>query len=473
MTCRGGPVSRSSGEESIDAAQDQAFEQATFARITWRLIPLLFAGYVAAFLDRVNVGFAKLQMAGELHFSDAVYGFGAGIFFLGYFVLEVPSNLALNKVGARIWMARIMFTWGLVSAAFVFTGAMRWGPVAAAFGCSDAQFTFYVLRFLLGAAEAGFYPGVILYLTFWFPAGRRARMVALFMSGIGVSNLIGSPVSGAILQFADGAFGMDGWQWLFLLEAVPALVLAVLFFVLLPDGPRMARWLSEEERALVLDRLARDEAGKQGTAALRAAAVFIDPRIWGFATVYFCGLVCFYGVNFWMPTIIQELGIPTGDYLRVGLVSMIPWGLMIAAQVAWAHHSDRTGERRWHSVLGLFVALAGLLLLAAVGHSPVLSLVGLTLITVGVGCWVVAFWSLPTGILGGTAAAAGIAWINSVGNLGGQFGPDIIGRVRDASGGSDSAAFLVLAAFTLAGALILLALPDGRRTASAAATEPA
>jgi len=434
---------------------------------------LLFAGYVAAFLDRVNVGFAKLQMAGDLHFSDAVYGFGAGIFFLGYFVLEVPSNLALNKVGARIWMARIMFTWGLISAAFVFVGAMRWGPVAAAFGSSDAQFSFYVLRFLLGAAEAGFYPGVILYLTFWFPADYRARMVALFMSGVAVSNLIGSPVSGAILQFADGELGMHGWQWLFLLEALPALVLAILFLALLPDGPHKARWLSESERALVIARLARDEAAKQGSAALRAGAVFVHPRIWGFATVYFCGLVCFYGVNFWMPTIIQELGIAKADYLRVGLVSMIPWGTMIVAQVAWAHHSDRSGERRWHSASGLFISLAGLVLLAAAGHSPVLSLVGLTLITVGNGCWVVTFWSLPTAMLGGTAAAAGIAWINSVGNLGGQFGPDIIGRVRDASSGSDSAAFLVLGAFTLAGALVLLVLPAERRERTGAAAEPA
>nr|WP_166175405.1 MFS transporter [Altererythrobacter segetis] len=447
----------------MDGGEDPAFEQATFARIAWRLIPLLFAGYVAAFLDRVNVGFAKLQMALDLHFSDAVYGFGAGIFFIGYFLLEVPSNLALNKVGARLWMARIMLTWGLVSAAFVFVGTMRWGPIAGAFGSSDAQFTFYVLRFLLGAAEAGFYPGVILYFTFWFPSEYRARMIALFMSGIAVSNLIGSPISGAIMQFAGGAFGMRGWQWLFLLEAMPALILAVVFLAVLPDRPQTARWLSDKERAIVSARLARDEAAKQVSATLRAAVVFVDPRISGFATVYFCGLVCFYGVNFWMPTIVQELGIPSTDYLRVGLVSMIPWGFMIVAQVTWAHHSDKTGERRWHSALGLFVALAGLLLLAAVGHSPVLSLVGLTLITVGNGCWVVTFWSLPTSILGGTAAAAGIAWINSVGNLGGQFGPDIIGRVRDANGGSNTAAFLVLAAFTLAGALILLALPDGHR----------
>jgi MFS family permease len=458
----------------MNAAQGQAFERRTFARISWRIIPLLFAGYVAAFLDRVNVGFAKLQMAGDLNFSDAAYGFGAGIFFIGYFVFEVPSNLVLNKVGARIWMSRIMFTWGLVSAAFVFVGEMRWGPIAAAFGCSDAQFTFYLLRFLLGAAEAGFFPGVILYLTFWFPADRRARMVALFMSGIGVANLIGSPISGAVLQFADGAFALRGWQWLFLLEAIPSIVLGAMFLLLLPDGPRKARWLTDEERAVVLEGLTRDEAAKLRSAPRHAAAaVFADARIWGYATVYFCGLVCFYAVNFWMPTIVQGMGIAIHDYLRVGLVSMIPWGAMIVAQIAWAQHSDRTGERRWHAILGLLVSLGGLLLLAAANHSPTLSLIALTLITVGNGCWVVTFWSMPTSILGGTAAAAGIAWINSVGNLGGQLGPDMIGRVRTANGGDNTAAFLVLAGFALAGIVIMLMLPDRRKTKFGAIPEPA
>jgi MFS transporter, ACS family, tartrate transporter len=460
------------GGERMGAAQDLAFERATFAKITWRLIPLLFAGYVAAFLDRVNVGFAKLQMAGELHFSDAVYGFGAGIFFIGYFVLEVPSNLALNKIGARIWMARIMFTWGLVSAAFVFLASMRWGPIAAAFGCSDAQFTFYVLRFLLGAAEAGFFPGVILYLTFWFPSDRRARMVALFMSGIGIANLIGSPISGAVLQFADGALGLHGWQWLFVLEAAPSIVLGLLFLLLLPDGPRNAGWLTSRERAVVVERLTEDQSAKQRSMSRHgSAAIFIDARIWGYATAYLCGLTCFYAVNFWMPTIVQEMGIATHDYLRVGLISMIPWGAMIVAQVAWAHHSDRTGERRWHAIIGLLVSLGGLLLLAAASHSPAVSLIALTLITVGNGCWVVTFWSMPTSILGGTAAAAGIAWINSVGNLGGQFGPDLIGRVRAANGGDNTAAFLVLAGFALAGTMILLMLPDRRKASIGAVPE--
>jgi MFS family permease len=437
-------------------------------------MPLLFLGYIVAFLDRVNVGFAKLQMAGDLKFSDAIYGFGAGIFFIGYFVLEVPSNLVLNKVGARVWMARIMLSWGLVSAAFVFVGDMRWGPVSTAFGCSDAQFTFYVLRFLLGAAEAGFFPGVILYLTFWFPADRRARMVALFMSAIGVSNVLGSPLSGAILQFADGAAGLRGWQWLFLIEAMPSVLLGLLFLLLLPDSPGKAKWLNDEERAIVAERLRTDQLGRP-PARESAAAVFADIRVWGFATVYFCGLVAFYAVNFWMPTIIQGMGIAPGDYLEVGLFSMIPWGFMIVGQLLWAHHSDRTGERRWHSAFALVLSFAGLVLLALAGGPAAVSMVGLTLITVGSGCWVVTFWSLPTAMLGGTAAAAGIAWINSVGNLGGQFGPDLIGRVRDANGGDDTAAFLVLAGFALIGALILLVLPYGRaaRGDAGATAEPA
>jgi MFS family permease len=203
------------------AEHDQGFERATFAIVARRLVPLLFAGYVACFLDRVNIGFAKLQMAAELQFSDAVYGFGAGIFFIGYFLFEVPSNLVLARVGARRWMARIMVSWGLISAGFVFVDDVPWGPVSAALGFTDAEFTFYLLRFLLGAAEAGFFPGVILYLTFWFPADRRAHIVALFMAGIAVSNVIGSPLSGAILQFADGMGGLGGWEWLFILEALP------------------------------------------------------------------------------------------------------------------------------------------------------------------------------------------------------------------------------------------------------------
>ncbi len=441
-------------------------ERATFAKIAWRLVPLLFLGYVAAFLDRVNIGFAKLQMAGDLAFSDAIYGFGAGIFFIGYFVFEVPSNLILSKVGARVWLARIMVSWGMISAAFVFVDDVRWGGIATAFGCSDAEFTFYALRFLLGAAEAGFYPGVILYLTFWFPAGRRAQVVALFMTGIAVSNVIGSPISGAILQFMDGAQGMRGWEWLFLLEAIPSILVGLLFLALLPDGPGSAKWLSQAEQDLVIEWVRRDEADKSGQGGLHGVAeVFRDPRVWAFAVVYFCGVTCFYAVNFWLPTIVQELGIAPTDYLRVGIISMIPWTFAVVAQIAWARHSDRSGERRWHAAVGLLLTIAGLLVLAGVGRAPIPSMVGLTLVTVGTGCWVVTFWSLPTSFLSGAAAAAGIAWINSFGNLGGHFGPDLIGRIRTASGGDSQAAFLVLAAMALLGAIITVLAPTSRKSA--------
>lgn len=442
-------------------------ENATFSKVAWRLIPLLFIGYVAAFLDRVNIGFAKLQMAGDLQFSDAIYGFGAGIFFIGYFIFEVPSNLILTKVGARVWMARIMVSWGIISASFIFVDDLHWGAVATSFGCTDAEFTFYLLRFLLGAAEAGFYPGVILYLTFWFPADRRAQMVALFMTGIAVSNVIGSPLSGAIMQFMDGAVGMRGWEWLFLLEAAPSILIGVLFFVLLPDNPQSAKWLTADEQSLVVNRVQKDEAAKQasgGQASISGA--FSDPRLWAFAVAYFCGVMCFYAVNFWMPTIVQELGIAPADFFKVGLVSMIPWSFAVVAQIWWARHSDRSGERRWHSAGGLIVAIVGLLMLAFAGHAPVPSLVALTLVTVGTGCWVVTFWSLPTSILSGAAAAVGIAWINSFGNLGGHFGPDMIGRIRTATGGESQSAFLALAAIALIGTVIILVIPTARKVKS-------
>jgi MFS transporter, ACS family, tartrate transporter len=439
-------------------------ESAIFARIAWRIIPLLFLGYITAFLDRVNVGFAQLQMARDLAFGDVVYGFGAGIFFIGYFIFEVPSNLILAKVGARVWIARIMISWGVISSLFMFIGAVHWGPVAAAFNCTDAEFTFYLLRFLLGVAEAGFFPGIILFLTYWFPASRRAQMIALFMTAIALSNVIGSPISGAILQFLDGANGLHGWQWLFLIEGLPSVIMGGVFLALLPDKPQSAKWLSIEERDVIRQRLDEDEAGKS-QAGQRHSIVhaFSDVRVWALAVVYLCGGTCLYAINFWMPTIIQEFGIDKGDYLRVGLLSMIPWGIAVIAQVLWARNSDRTGERRWHPTIGLLAAMVGLLMLAFAGHQPTISLVALSLVAAGTMCWVVTFWSLPTAFLSGSAAAAGIAWINSVGNLGGYFGPDMIGRIRAATGGDSTAAFLVLAGAALVGAAIILALPAAAR----------
>jgi MFS family permease len=444
------------------------FEEATYSKVVKRLIPFLFLCYIVAFLDRVNVGFAKLQMAADLQFSDKMYGFGAGVFFIGYFIFEVPSNVILERVGARIWIARIMITWGIISSAFLFTGDFHWGGIATAFNCTDAEFSFYFLRFLLGAAEAGFFPGIILYLTFWFPGNRRAHITALFMTAIAISNVVGSPISGGIMQFMDGAGGWRGWQWLFLMEGIPSVLIGILVFVLLDDGPKKATWLTDAEKDLLQKRLAEDVEGKgQLGKQEHFLDAFKDYRVWALAVVYFCGVVGFYAVNFWMPTIIQELGVDKKDFLKVGMISMIPWGVAAVSMVLVGAHSDKTGERRWHTAGSLLVAMVGLLTLALVGKAPIPSIIALTLVTSGILSFVATFWSLPTAFLSGTAAAAGIAWINSVGNLGGHFGPDLIGRIRTLTN-STEAAFYALAAIAVLGSAIILLLPRTQAPAAKA-----
>ncbi len=444
-------------------ATSARFEQAVFRKVSLRLLPLLFLCYIIAYLDRVNVGFAKLQMAAALQFSDAVYGFGAGIFFIGYFLFEVPSNLMLERVGARVWIARIMITWGLVSAAFAFVNVIPWGPLPALFGLSREQFSFYALRFLLGVSEAGFFPGIILYLTYWFPSARRARTVALFMTAIAVANVVGAPLSGAIMQYLDGVGGWPGWRWLFVTEAAPSLVVGVALFFLLPDRPEMARWLTAEELGVVRDRLAADNAQKEArgeSAAQSTRAALTSWRVWAFAVVYLAGTFSLYGVNFWMPTLVQELGIAHTEFLRIGLVTAIPWGVAGLVMVYAAAHSDATGERRWHVIGSLLMTAVGLVFLAQVGHAPVLSVIALTVITTGTLSFFATFWAVPTDLLRQPAAAAGIAWINSVGNLGGHFGPDLIGRVRAATG-STSGAFVSLAGVAVLGAVIMFVATRG------------
>jgi MFS family permease len=447
-----------------------AFERATYAKIARRLLPLLFAGYFLAILDRVNVGFAKLQMAGDLALSDAAYGFGAGVFFIGYFLFELPSNLILARVGARKWIARIMLSWGIVSCGFVFLGALRWGPLPAALGVSDAEFSFYLLRFVLGVAEAGFFPGVILYLTYWFPAARRAHAVALFVLAIPLASAFGSPLSGLILQFLDGWGALRGWQWLFLVEALPAMALALVLLALLPDRPREARWLSEEECALVEKDLADDEARKPAAGQrLDLRSALADWRIWALALADFLRGVINNALNFWMPTLVQEVGLPKDAYLRIGFVTAIPWGLAAIAMVLWARHSDRTGERRWHGSLAILASMAGLLMLAWGGHGAIVSIVALTLVAVGTMAWLAVFWTLPTAFLSGAAAAGGIAWINALSQLGGFVGPDMLGRLRESGAGAVNTGFalMALAALVTAGLTWVLAKPR-----AAAAAEP-
>ncbi|MBO9670365.1 MAG: MFS transporter [Sphingobium sp.] len=445
------------------ARDDGAFEAATYRKVMWRIVPLLFLGYFVAYLDRVNVGFAKLQMASDLEFSDAVFGFGAGIFFIGYFLFELPSNLILQRVGARRWMARIAITWSLASAAFTFTDHIPWGPVSAAFGCTDAEFSFYLLRFLLGVAEAGFVPGAMLYLTFWFPAARRAHVAALFFIAIPLASAVGSPLSGAILQFLNGLHGLRGWQWLFLLEALPSLLVGFLILAMLPDGPQSARWLNDDGRRLIADRLQADAARKASHGERsRMADVFRDWRVWALAAADFCRGVYANAITFWMPTIVQEVGIDKKAYFSVGLLAMIPWGLGALAMVLVARHSDRTGERRWHAILSSLTAGAGLLLLAFASHAPILSMVALAMIAAGGLAWLAVFWTLPTQFLSGTAAAGGIAWINALAMISGYVGPDTLGRIRGANAGEDMTAFLALAVFALVCAVLTLVL-TGRK----------
>ena len=429
-----------------------------FAIAARRLLPLLFVSYIVAFLDRVNIGFAKLQMASDLGYSDAVYGFGAGIFFLGYFLFEVPSNLLLEKFGARRWITRIMFTWAIVSGAFAFVDRIPWGPLPALFGVAPLAFGFYALRFLLGIAEAGFFPGIILYLTYWFPAAKRARTVALFMTAVAAANVIGAPVSGAIMQYADGMGGLSGWRWLFVLEAIPSIMAGIGIWLLLPDRPAQASWLTPEQRDAITAQLAHEETAAHGAisvAATGAAQALRSGRVWVLALVYLAGTFALYGVSFWMPTIVQELGIGKTEYLQIGLLSMIPWGTAGIAMVWAGARSDRTGKRRQHVAGSLLLAASGLVALVLVGAHVVPALIALCFVTSGVLSFFATFWSLPTAFLRQTAAAAGIAWINAVGNLGGHFGPDIVGRLRTATGSANSA-FLFLAALAVAGALLTL-----------------
>lgn len=432
--------------------------EAGFAIAARRLLPLLFVSYIVAFLDRVNIGFAKLQMASSLGFSDAVYGFGAGIFFLGYFLFEVPSNLLLEKFGARRWIARIMFTWAIVSGAFAFVDVIPWGPLPALFGVAPIEFGFYALRFLLGIAEAGFFPGIILYLTYWFPAGRRARTVALFMTAIAAANVIGAPVSGAILQYANGLAGWAGWRWLFVLEAIPSVIAGVAIWRLLPDRPAQAAWLTPEQRRAITDTLAQEDIATHGAAHDQAHGVMLalrSARVWVLALVYLAGTFSLYGVSFWMPTIVQELGIGKTAYFQIGLLSIIPWGTAGVVMVWAGARSDRTGQRREHVAVSLLVAAAGLAGVVMVGAHVGPALVALCFVTAGVLSFFATFWALPTSFLRQTAAAAGIAWINAVGNLGGHFGPDIIGRIRTATGSANDA-LLFLAGLAVVGALLTL-----------------
>jgi len=394
---------------------DQA-EARAYRTITWRIMPFLFVCYVLAYVDRVNVGFAKLQMQQDLGMSDSVYGLGAGIFFLGYFLFEVPSNMVLQRIGARSWIGPLMMAWGVVSACTLFVTSAG---------------SFYVLRFVLGIIESGFFPGVILYLTYWFTQKRRARMVALFMSAVPISGIVAGPISGWILGRMTDAGSLSGWQWLFLLEGIPSVLAGLVVLIFLTDRPADAKWLSEGQKALVLRGLEEEDRKKrQGPGSgHRLVDAFRSLPVWLLGLAYFGMSGANYGITFWLPQIIKET--ITTDPQAIGWISTIPWTFSIIAMNLWGHHSDSTGERRWHLALAATVGALALAASAVPGISGPAGIAALTVAASALMCQFAVFWALPTAILSGSAAAAGIAWINSIGNLAGYASPHAIGYIRD------------------------------------------
>jgi ACS family tartrate transporter-like MFS transporter len=440
---------RDEEETTMDAAAPTGrgvdpLERETIRRVTWRLMPLLMLGYFCAYLDRSNVGMAATTMIKDMGFSNAVFGFGAGVFFIGYFLAEIPSNLILNMVGARRWIARIMITWGVIAGLTAFV----WN-----------DWSFYSIRFLLGLAEAGFYPGVVLYLTWWFPSYYRTRMLAIFYASAMFSLVIGPPIGG-LLMHMNGTLGLFGWQWLFVLEAVPPVVMAVVTWQLLTDRPTDAAWLRPDQRTWLAERLASERAQREAIHKFSLGGALSSPKLWLLTVAYVGYTVAQYGVSFFMPLIVKGLGVGT-DW--VGLVSGMPYMFAVVAMIFWGWHSDKTGERVWHTAGAWLMTAAGLGTCVLIGPShPAVTMLALT---VAVMCSQSApsiFWSMPTALLSGTAAAGGIAMINATGNLGGFLGPWVFGLVKDASG-SDNIALLCLAMAPVVSAIVVISLGHDRR----------
>jgi ACS family tartrate transporter-like MFS transporter len=430
MTVREATLSRST--------ETREFEAATMRKVSRRLIPFLFVLYVAAYLDRINVGFAQLQMKGALGFSDTVFGLGTGIFFIGYFLFEVPSNLILARMGARLWIARIMITWGLISSAMVFVRT----PVS-----------FYALRFLLGVAEAGFFPGVIYYMSGWFPAAARAAAVSRFMTATAVSGIVGGPLSGALFTL-DGKAGLAGWQWIFLAEGIPSLVLGVATLFFLTNRPEEAAWLSpaEREHLATIMRAEAEDITRQGHVSVRRA--LLHPTVWRLSLLSFTLLVGLYSISFWLPQIVKSLsGL---DNVRVAILSAVPYLVAVVAMVMVGGHSDRSRERCLHIGAAALIGAIGIATTAYV-DSPMPGLIALSVAAAGIFSAIPVFWSLPTAFLSGTASAGAIALINSLGNLGGFVGPYLIGYVREATGGFKGS-LLTIAGLLLCGAALAVGL---------------
>lgn len=422
---------------SDNAAQlrQSAFADATYRKVALRFIPFLMVCYVVAYLDRINIGIAKLNMLADLQFSEAAYGLGAGLFFIGYMMFEVPSNLIMHRVGARVWIARIMITWGLLSAMMIFV---------------TAPWQFYTVRFLLGVAEAGFYPGVILYLTYWFPNKRRGKMTACFQAGIPIAGLIGSPLSGWIMSRFDNVWGHAGWQWMFVLEALPTIPLAILVMVILTNKVSDAKWLTQEQKALIASDIAKDNNHREH---LPLMGILADFRVWKIIFMTFPAMAGLYTLGFYLPTLIRDAG--AADNVTIGFLSAIPYCVAAISMVLVGRSSDKHLERRWHLAFIMFLGAFGLMLSIWVGHNLVLAVIALSIAAAGIISFSPIMWTMPTAFLGGATAAATIGAINSLANLGGFASPYLIGWIRDTFNSTAPAIYIIAGGLICSGLIAL------------------
>lgn len=415
---------------------DTTIRKSAYRKIAFRLMPFLMLCYFCAYLDRVNVGFAKLQMMSDLQFSEAVYGLGAGIFFIGYFLCEVPSNIVLHKVGARRWIARIMITWGILSGCFAFV---------------QTEWQFYTLRFLLGVAEAGLAPGLLLYLTYWFPSYRRARMTVLWFIAIPISGMIGGPLSGLIMDRMSGVHGWFGWQWMFVIEAIPTVIVGLLVLAVLKDSVQDANWLTQDEKNLVKQELAQDNQHKEGHASVKE--FIADKRLWLLAGIYFCVVMGQYAITFWLPTLIRNSGI--SDNWHIGLLTSLPYMCAIVVMILAGRSGDHFQERRWHLIIPMCAGALALTFATLFASNLTLSLICLCIAASGVLTASSLFWMLPTNFLGGVSAAAGIAAVNSFANLAGFCSPYLIGWITTNTGSNAIGMFLITAVLIFGASLVL------------------
>jgi len=427
-----------------------ALERRTVSKVSWRLLPYLFLLYIVAYIDRINIGVAGLQMRRDVPMDAAVYGFGSGLFFFGYFLFEVPSNLILARVGARIWIARIMVLWGIISACMMFAKTVP---------------AFYALRFLLGAAEAGFFPGILYYMTRWFRERDRARAVALFMTAGTLAGVIGNPLSGELLKM-DGWAGLHGWQWVFLLEGVPAVLLGASVLAFMTEHPSEASWLAPEEKAWLEGELARERDRKEGAERGSLLRALTDPRVLLLSLVYFLIVMSAYGFELWLPVILKPLA--GGDNVLATRYSAIPYALATVAMVIVGVVSDRAGERRWAVAICAFASMIGFFSSAYL-QSPLLGLLALSLAWIGIKSAQGPFWALSQSVLSGSAAAAGLALINSIANLGGQFGPWMVGWLQKKTHSFSTGLLVSSALLFAAGVLVLFVRP---RTTSSGTPPP-